>query len=169
MSKFPAHSARNHFALGKLLTATVAAAFCAGVAAWAAPAAAQASASEKVPDLASISFAWLAAGVHWFDPPAGWGRLCRGEWPGARGCVDLVAEHPPQHRLRRLTHAHVRTGPARRSGLVASWAGSTPAPEHAHHAGRPARQLAELAASPGPPGRRADSATRHCLASTAAG
>jgi hypothetical protein len=40
--------------------------------------------------------------------------------------------------LRRLTHAHVTTGTARQSGLVASWAGSTPAPQPAHHAGRPA-------------------------------
>jgi hypothetical protein len=25
----------------------------------------------KIPELASTNFAWLAAGVHWFDPPAG--------------------------------------------------------------------------------------------------
>jgi hypothetical protein len=28
----------------------------------------------KVPELGSAEFAWLAAGVHWFDPPAGLGR-----------------------------------------------------------------------------------------------
>jgi hypothetical protein len=71
MSKSLRHSA-HRFTLN-LLTGTVAAAFCAGVVAWAAPAAAQ-SPAQKTPDLASISFAWLAAGVHWFDPPPGLGR-----------------------------------------------------------------------------------------------
>jgi hypothetical protein len=28
----------------------------------------------KLPELGSAEFAWLAAGVHWFDPPAGLGR-----------------------------------------------------------------------------------------------
>jgi hypothetical protein len=71
MSKSLRHSA-HRFTLN-LLTGTVAAAFCAGVVAWAAPAVAQ-SPAQKTPDLASISFAWLAAGVHWFDPPPGLGR-----------------------------------------------------------------------------------------------
>jgi hypothetical protein len=35
---------------------------------------AQAPAGGNIPNLASINFAWLAAGVHWFDPPAGLGR-----------------------------------------------------------------------------------------------
>jgi hypothetical protein len=74
MSKFAARSERDHVTFEKLLTSTIAAVFCAGVAVWAAPAAAQVSANEKIPDLASISFAWLAAGVHWFDPPPGYGR-----------------------------------------------------------------------------------------------
>jgi len=52
-----------------------AAALCASVALWAAPgASAQTPASTKIPNLASINFAWLAFGVHWFDPPAGMGR-----------------------------------------------------------------------------------------------
>jgi hypothetical protein len=72
MSKFPPRII-NRVALGKLLTGIAAAAFCAGVVAWAAPAVAQ-SPAQKIPDLASISFAWLAAGVHWFDPPPGLGH-----------------------------------------------------------------------------------------------
>jgi len=53
-----------------------AAALCASVALWAAApcASAQTPATSKIPDLASINFAWLAFGVHWFDPPAGMGR-----------------------------------------------------------------------------------------------
>src|SRR3984893_956317 len=53
------------------------AALCASVALWAAAAPsarAQTPANDKIPNLASVSFAWLAAGVHWFDPPAGLGR-----------------------------------------------------------------------------------------------
>jgi hypothetical protein len=37
-------------------------------------ASAQTAAATKIPDLASINFAWLALGVHWFDPPPGLGR-----------------------------------------------------------------------------------------------
>jgi hypothetical protein len=37
-------------------------------------ASAQTPATTKIPDLASINFAWLALGVHWFDPPPGLGR-----------------------------------------------------------------------------------------------
>jgi hypothetical protein len=53
-----------------------AAALCASVALWtAAPSArAQTPANDKIPNLASVNFAWLAAGVHWFDPPAELGR-----------------------------------------------------------------------------------------------
>jgi hypothetical protein len=49
---------------------------CVGLALWASmPAAsAQAAANDKIPNLGSINFAWLAAGVHWFDPPPGLGR-----------------------------------------------------------------------------------------------
>ena len=58
----------------KLLLGAVAA-FCAGVAlsAMTAPASAQAPANDKIPQLASISFAWLSAGG-WLDPPAGAGH-----------------------------------------------------------------------------------------------
>jgi hypothetical protein len=53
-----------------------AAALCASVALWAAApsARAQTPTNDKIPNLASVSFAWLAAGVHWFDPPAELGR-----------------------------------------------------------------------------------------------
>src|SRR5712691_4708558 len=58
------------------LISVSAAAICAGVALWTASpgASAQTPTNDKIPNLASINFAWLAAGVHWFDPPAGWGR-----------------------------------------------------------------------------------------------
>jgi hypothetical protein len=51
-------------------------ALCAGLAclALAAPAPAQESAPVKIPALASVDFAWLSFGVHWFDPPPGVGR-----------------------------------------------------------------------------------------------
>jgi hypothetical protein len=65
---------RNRLASRFLVSGT--AALCVSVALWAtAPGAnAQTPATAKIPDLASINFAWLAAGVHWFDPPAGLGR-----------------------------------------------------------------------------------------------
>src|SRR4051794_8691473 len=35
------------------------------------PVSAQGPVTGKIPELGSIEFAWLARGVHWFDPPAG--------------------------------------------------------------------------------------------------
>jgi hypothetical protein len=61
---------RRRAALRKFLFA--AAASCAAL--WATTASAQAPTGGKIPNLASINFAWLAMGVHWFDPPAGMGR-----------------------------------------------------------------------------------------------
>ncbi len=52
-----------------LMLGTAASALCAGIALWALNA--PASAQGKVPELASSSFAWLAAGADWRDPPAG--------------------------------------------------------------------------------------------------
>jgi hypothetical protein len=48
-------------------------AFCTAIAAWAAcaPASAQASAKEKIPEFASSSFAWLITRPEWMNPPAG--------------------------------------------------------------------------------------------------
>jgi hypothetical protein len=65
----------NRAALRKLLLGTAAAAFCASVAlgATSSPASAQASGNGKIPNLASISFAWVGVGG-WFDPPPGTGH-----------------------------------------------------------------------------------------------
>jgi hypothetical protein len=38
------------------------------------PSTEQAPAKNKIPDVASTEFGWLAYGVHWFDPPPGLGR-----------------------------------------------------------------------------------------------
>jgi hypothetical protein len=51
----------------------VAGALCAALTGWAIPAAAQAPANEKIPELASVSFAWLSAGG-FLDPPPGSGH-----------------------------------------------------------------------------------------------
>jgi hypothetical protein len=53
-----------------------AAAVCAVIAAvaWNGGASAQSAAKEKVPELASISFAWLAVGADWLEPPASLGH-----------------------------------------------------------------------------------------------
>ncbi len=69
-----ASNARSGTAFGHLISC--AAALCMGGALSAGPstASAQTPADAKIPNLASIEFAWLAAGVHWFDPPAGMGR-----------------------------------------------------------------------------------------------
>jgi hypothetical protein len=73
MSNFAANGHRSRIAFSKLLLGTLAVACCAGIAGWTigAPASAQAPAKDKIPDLASISFAWLAFGADWRDPPAG--------------------------------------------------------------------------------------------------
>jgi hypothetical protein len=49
-------------------------AFCLSGFATAPGASADASTPVKIPDLASIDFAWLAQGAHWLDPPRGLGR-----------------------------------------------------------------------------------------------
>jgi len=58
------------------IPSTLAAAFCAGLAACALSASARAQAPAKgaIPALASISFAWIAIGADWRDPPAGSGH-----------------------------------------------------------------------------------------------
>src|SRR5215471_9224539 len=58
----------------RLQVGHIATALCAGVAFWASATSALAQGAAKVPPLASIDFAWLAFGVHWFDPPPGMGR-----------------------------------------------------------------------------------------------
>jgi hypothetical protein len=66
---------RDHIA-SKKRSLGMAAALCAGLAvgALSTSAAAQTPAKDAIPALASISFAWLAAGADWRDPPAGSGH-----------------------------------------------------------------------------------------------
>ena len=76
MSK-PAWNADHHPMPHRgLMRCAAAAVLGAGVAMFAAgvPASAQAPAKGGLPALGSVDFAWLALGVHWFDPPAGLGR-----------------------------------------------------------------------------------------------
>jgi hypothetical protein len=67
------HRSRSMRRLRAVATAALGVVGVAGLA-WAAPASAQGAATGKIPELASSDFAWLAFGVHWFDPPAGLGR-----------------------------------------------------------------------------------------------
>jgi len=62
----------NRVAVKKRFPMMAAAAVCAGIAAvtWNGEASAQSAAKEKIPELASISFAWLAVGADWLEPPA---------------------------------------------------------------------------------------------------
>jgi hypothetical protein len=75
MSKLRSDRRRNGATPTKFLR-NAAAASCAATVLWAtSPSAhAQAPAGGNIPNLASINFAWLAAGVHWFDPPPRLGR-----------------------------------------------------------------------------------------------
>jgi hypothetical protein len=71
-----ATSNRNQKTSKKRLPGAFAAAICAVIAACASStgAAAQAAAKDAIPALASISFAWLAMGADWRDPPPGSGH-----------------------------------------------------------------------------------------------
>src|SRR5262245_48573973 len=68
MSTFASRGHRKSIALSVLLLggAAMAAAWTIG-----SPVSAQAPANDKVPELASASFAWLAASADWRDPPSG--------------------------------------------------------------------------------------------------
>lgn len=70
----PASPVHRRLAIKNLISGATA--LCMSAALWAAAsgASAQTAADAKIPNLASIDFAWLAAGVHWFDAPAGMGR-----------------------------------------------------------------------------------------------
>ena len=59
--------------------------FCVGIAVWAMNtlAFAQAPAKDKIPELASSTFAWLSAGADWMDPPK-----------GIRGPIRNDPDHP---------------------------------------------------------------------------
>ena len=76
MSNLASHAIRHRASWKTMLQGAATAALGASVAIFAAGslASAQAPAKGGIPDLASVDFAWLAFGVHWFDPPAGLGR-----------------------------------------------------------------------------------------------
>jgi hypothetical protein len=57
----------------KLWQGVAGVALCTGLSSWAVPTLAQAPAQEKVPELASVSFAWLSVGG-FLDPPPGSGH-----------------------------------------------------------------------------------------------
>ncbi len=81
------------------LRGAAAAALLAGSAAVAmsTPASAQAPARTGIPDLASVSFAWLATGADWRDPPAGSGH----------GPIKPDPEHPFHGNLDRAIYGEV--------------------------------------------------------------
>src|SRR5262249_40866871 len=78
-------SSDNRIAFRKLAAGIITAALGAGIAACAtnSPDSAPAPASERIPDLASSTFAWLAVGADWLDPPAGF-----------RGPIKPDPDHP---------------------------------------------------------------------------
>src|SRR6266704_2465616 len=75
----------NRIAFKKLWLVAFAAAFCVGIPAWAMNtlASTQAPVKDGIPNLASSSFAWLAAGADWLDPPS-----------GLRGPIRNDPDHP---------------------------------------------------------------------------
>jgi hypothetical protein len=76
MSNLASNAIRHRASWKTMLQGAATAALGASVAIFAAggSVSAQAPAKGGLPDLASVDFAWLAFGVHWFDPPAGLGR-----------------------------------------------------------------------------------------------
>ena len=83
MLKFTANG--NRIAFKKLSLVAFAAALCVGILAWAMNtlASTQAPVKDGIPNLASSSFAWLAAGAEWLDPPT-----------GLRGPIRNDPDHP---------------------------------------------------------------------------
>src|SRR5262245_9082399 len=78
-------ASQDRIAFKQLLHGTLAAAFSVGIAGCATnnPESAPAPAKDRIPDLASSSFAWLAAGAEWRDPPS-----------GLRGPIKNDPDHP---------------------------------------------------------------------------
>src|SRR5262245_6055778 len=70
------------FASRTLASGTAVAMLCVGLATWGMRASAQGTTKEKIPELASSTFAWLGGG-DWKDPPA-----------GMRGPIKNDADHP---------------------------------------------------------------------------
>ena len=96
MIQYAASSNSHRFWPKTLLRGIAAAGVTVTCLALAAPAPAQESAKGKIPELASSSFAWLAFGVHWFDPPT-----------GLRGPIRQDPAHPFHGNLdgpRQVTH-----------------------------------------------------------------
>src|SRR5947208_3546161 len=73
MFKVPSNASRRQIVSGMILGGAAAAAICGTLATWFAssPASAQVVPKDRIPELASTSFAWLAFGADWRDPPAG--------------------------------------------------------------------------------------------------
>ena len=75
MSKSESNAIRRRMPSGPLLRGTAAAlGVSVAIVVACTSVSAQAPAKGAIPDLASTDSAWLAFGVHWFDPPAGLGR-----------------------------------------------------------------------------------------------
>src|SRR5437016_1327920 len=87
-------STLNRGAFGALILGASIAAF-----ALSAPATAQAPAKDKIPELASMSFAWLSGGAEWRDPPA-----------GLRGPIKNDPDHPYHGNLDGPGQVTVRMG-----------------------------------------------------------
>ena len=85
MLKFTANG--NRIAFKRLSLVAFAAALCVGILTWAMNtlASTQAPVKDGIPNLASSSFAWLAAGAEWLDPPS-----------GLRGPIRNDPDHPYQ-------------------------------------------------------------------------
>jgi hypothetical protein len=100
MTTFACNGNRNPTASRRLLLGAACAVLGAAMAACGgAPASAQAPAKEKIPALASSSFAWLAAGADWKDPQA-----------GLRGPIRNDPDHPYHGNLDGPGQVTVRMG-----------------------------------------------------------
>src|SRR2546428_6894635 len=97
-------------------------AFSMGIPAWAmtAIAPAQAPAKNAIPELASSSFAWLAAGADWIAPPS-----------GVRGPIRNDPDHPYHGNLDGPGQVTLRTGNYKNTVLKPGAATQLPAPTDA--------------------------------------
>jgi hypothetical protein len=98
MSKSPSRIERSRATPRRLLCALLAAS-CVAIAAGVTRLPASAQGPEKIPELASASFAWLSAGAEWRDPPA-----------GMRGPIKNDPDHPYHGNLDGPGQVTVRMG-----------------------------------------------------------
>jgi hypothetical protein len=98
MSKSPSRIERSRATSRRLLCALLAAS-CVAIAAGVTRIPASAQGAEKIPELASASFAWLSAGAEWRDPPA-----------GMRGPIKNDPDHPYHGNLDGPGQVTVRMG-----------------------------------------------------------